>query len=151
MALWIVMAVAIVAWPVGLGAALIDRTTPPVSLGSSLVYLAASRVCHQRSDRSFHTAGQQWPVCARCAGLYLGGSVGALLGVRRLRTRRSARSTLAVALGVAAVPTLLSWSVEALVGVPVSGSMRALAAVPLGLGVALTVLSLLRPPRSAIG
>ena len=29
-------------------------------------------VCHQRSDRSFHFRGRQFPLCARCTGLMIG-------------------------------------------------------------------------------
>lgn len=32
--------------------------------------------CHQRSDRSFFYHGWQFPVCARCTGLYLGYVIG---------------------------------------------------------------------------
>ncbi len=28
--------------------------------------------CHQRSDRSFHFKGYQFPVCARCTGVFIG-------------------------------------------------------------------------------
>ena len=41
-------------------------------------YLVAGRVCHQKPDRSFHSSGVQWPVCGRCAGLYLAAPAGAL-------------------------------------------------------------------------
>jgi uncharacterized membrane protein len=36
------------------------------------VYRFFSHVCHQASERSFHLAGFQLAVCARCTGLYLG-------------------------------------------------------------------------------
>jgi len=150
MPLWIAVAVATVVWPVGLGAALLDRTAPPVSIGSSLIYLAAARVCHQRPDRSFHTAGYQWPVCARCAGLYAGAPVGVLLALRRRRARRATRGTLVGLLGVAAMPTALTWAAEAVAGLPISGAVRALAGVPLGLAVTMAVLWMLRPDGNSI-
>ena len=46
------------------------------------VYQAGSLVCHQRPERSFHLAGVQLPVCARCFGLYLSGAVRSDAGVR---------------------------------------------------------------------
>ena len=46
---------------------------------------AAGRVCHQRPERSFHVAGVQLPVCARCTGLYVSGAAGALAALARLR------------------------------------------------------------------
>ena len=42
-------------------------------------YVAGSLVCHQRADRSFTTRSVTWPVCGRCAGLYLSAAVGAVL------------------------------------------------------------------------
>ena len=29
-------------------------------------------ICHRKPERSFHIKGYQFPVCARCTGLYLG-------------------------------------------------------------------------------
>jgi uncharacterized membrane protein len=37
------------------------------------------KVCHQRTERSFHVAGSPLAVCARCTGVYLGLLSGALL------------------------------------------------------------------------
>lgn len=34
------------------------------------------RVCHQKPERSFHFGGKQFPVCARCMGIYIGVIVG---------------------------------------------------------------------------
>ena len=36
------------------------------------IYRAFSYVCHQLPERSFHLAGYQFAVCARCTGLYTG-------------------------------------------------------------------------------
>ncbi len=35
--------------------------------------------CHQMSERSFFVRGYQFPVCARCTGVYLGGVLGLVL------------------------------------------------------------------------
>ncbi|MBU6997442.1 MAG: DUF2085 domain-containing protein [Theionarchaea archaeon] len=40
------------------------------------MYLFFSPVCHQLPQRSFHIAGHQLPVCARCTGIYLGALIG---------------------------------------------------------------------------
>ncbi len=97
-----------------------------------LVYAAAAEVCHQRPDRSFHTADTPWPVCGRCSGLYLAAPVGAVLGwSRRRRPRPSARAWLAVV----ALPTVVTLGLEWW-GMPMTNVARALAAVPLGAGVA---------------
>ena len=54
-------------------------------LGTAAAYQVGGILCHQRADRSFHTDAVQWPVCARCAGLYMSAGLGALvmLVVRR--------------------------------------------------------------------
>jgi hypothetical protein len=47
-----------------------------------VVYGLGSLVCHQLPERSYHLWTAQMPVCARCAGIYLGalfGAVGARL------------------------------------------------------------------------
>lgn len=122
------LVVAAVVWPALLGGALIDRVDGHPSTAGTFVYLSAAQLCHQRPDRSFHTAGHQWPVCARCAGLYLSAPVGALAGLAVARARRS---TLVAALVAAAVPTAATWGWEA-IGGDVSGLVRAVAAAPLG-------------------
>src|SRR2546423_711313 len=60
-----------ISWPLLLGLAVWTRHTGRAPLVSAVIYAAASRVCHQRPDRSFFTEGIQWPVCGRGAGLYL--------------------------------------------------------------------------------
>ena len=58
-----------------------------VTLTAAGTYLLGGVVCHQRPDRSFHPGGVKMPVCARCAGLYLGAGLGVLAaaGFRRRR------------------------------------------------------------------
>jgi len=34
--------------------------------------LVGYAICHQIAERSFHIAGQQLPLCARCTGIYMG-------------------------------------------------------------------------------
>ena len=129
---WI-LSVAAVVWPVALGAAVVDRFDSQTSLASSGVYFAASRVCHQRPDRSFHTRGLQWPVCARCAGLYLAAPFGVAIAAGM---RRRGRAALARAVAVAAIPVVGTWVAEVAVGVPVPAIVRFVTAVPLGAMVA---------------
>lgn len=38
-----------------------------------------ARTCHQKSERSFFYQGWQFPVCARCSGMYLGYAIGIIL------------------------------------------------------------------------
>jgi uncharacterized membrane protein len=101
----------------------------------AVVYQAAGLVCHQRPERSFHLAGVQLPVCARCLGFYASGTIGALLAWTAGLTRLSRRVLEAprVPLAVAAVPTAVTVVLEWLGLAHPSGIARALAALPLGL------------------
>jgi uncharacterized membrane protein len=102
-----------------------------VSTASALIYQGASLICHQRPERSFHLAGIQLPVCARCTGLYLSGAAAALAawaGRRRPAMPRATRTVLALA----AIPTALTFAVE-LAGLTYpSNTARAVSALPLG-------------------
>lgn len=93
------------------------------------LYAAGSRICHQLSERSFALAGVQLPVCARCFGLYLSGGIGAALAwFAAPRPMPSAR----IALAAAAIPTGVTWALEAAGLSGFSNSSRAVAALPLG-------------------
>jgi uncharacterized membrane protein len=100
------------------------------SLGAAAVYSSASRICHQRPERSFHLAGIPLPVCGRCSGLYLSGALGALLAWAPGR-RRHGRSDRLV-LAACAAPTALTWMLEQAGVFGFSNEIRALAGVPLG-------------------
>jgi len=110
---------------------------------AAVLYDAAGLICHQRPERSFHLAGVQLPVCARCAGLYWSAAAGALAAwLSRPRDMR-ARS-LRVLLGVAAIPTALTVSLELLGMASPSNAARALSALPLGAAGAWVFVSSLR-------
>lgn len=106
----------------------------PASLGSALVYGAAGRICHQQDQRSFHLAGIQQPVCARCFGLYASGAIGAVMAwmPRRRRYRERASRDRWVLLACA-LPTVVSWGLEQAAMIAPGNALRAFAAVPLGL------------------
>jgi uncharacterized membrane protein len=114
----------------------------PSLLASIAVYGLGAFVCHQRDERSFHTAQLRWPVCARCAGLYLSAGVGALV-VLLFRTRwtlpAAARGGLPGILLLAAAPTCASWGAEQLGLIAPGNLMRAALSVPLGMAVVVLV------------
>lgn len=124
------------AWPAMLGAALWDRgehRAPERSVWASVVYLAAAQVCHQQADRSFATRGESWPVCARCAGLYLAAPLGGIWFLLQRRTHRTRGGWQpSHVFIVAAIPTALTlaWEWGGL-GVP-ANSVRFASALPLG-------------------
>jgi uncharacterized membrane protein len=117
------------------------------SVVGSLVHAAAAVVCHQRPERSFQPGGRRFPVCARCAGLYLAGAFGALAGwIGRPRVPRRGRLFLAAA----ALPTVITLAVEwAGLGAP-SNLIRATAAVPLGAAAGWLFVTMLRADEPAV-
>jgi uncharacterized membrane protein len=137
------------AWPLLLGAAVVANVRSPDARWTSVVYLAASRVCHQRPERSFHTAGVQWPVCGRCSGLYLAAPVGAIAAAVAFGRRRRERSAIGV-VALAAVPTVVTFVLEWFNLAAISNAMRALAALPLGAAVAFVLVRAAAGPAKSI-
>jgi uncharacterized membrane protein len=128
----------------------------------AVVYGIGSFVCHQIPERSFHLAGFQLPVCARCLGIYLGAPIGAgfvWMWANSRRSRISIAPARARQLAVgAAIPTLLTVLLE-IAGIwSPSNITRAVAGFPLGVMVALVVTSALAtlhydecvPPRPTV-
>jgi uncharacterized membrane protein len=116
------------------------RAASPALIASVAIYGLGGLVCHQRVERSFHTANLRWPVCARCTGLYLSAGFGSLLllvSPRRLRHLAAAPGARTTSLLLtAAAPTLASWSLERLGLIAHGNMLRAVLAAPLGLAVA---------------
>ncbi len=108
---------------------------PALARASAIVWVAGSFICHQRPERSFYAAGVQYPVCARCTGLYVAAPFG-LLAVMVMRRRATAtyRRWRSIVL-VAAVPTAISILLEQ-VGGPSDTTSRMMAALPLGAALA---------------
>ena len=118
------------AWVTMILAAPLALSRARVPVLTLAVYQAGSLVCHQRPERSFHLAGMQLPVCARCFGLYLSGAIGLTLASRR----RRAFSTHAVRLflGLAALPIAATVGLEWLGAIQTSNTQRLLTGLPLG-------------------
>ena len=103
------------------------------------VYGIGSLVCHQLPERSYHLWTAQMPVCARCAGIYLGAAIAAV-GARAAHAG-GMRLTLATGrvralIGVAVAPTLATLAYEWSTGDMPSHAIRAVAGLPIGLAVA---------------
>jgi len=125
---------AAVVWPMLLTGGAGARIHNPASAFASVIYAAAGVVCHQKPERSFHTAGVKWPVCGRCSGLYLAapiGAVAAVLGRRRFQRRRDLTW-----LAAAATPSLMTFAIERAGIANISSLTRFLAALPLGAAIA---------------
>jgi uncharacterized membrane protein len=111
------------------------------------VYQVGALICHQRPERSFHLAGIQMPVCARCFGLYAAGAAGLLIawGVRSVWSMPRSREVLAVA----ALPIAISVGLEWMGLVATTNLVRSMTALPLGLAAGFVVIAVLgEHPRS---
>ena len=123
-----------------------------------IVYGAGSFICHQLPARSFHTWSVQWPVCARCTGIYFGAAVAVaseyvgsrFLGPPKPRSGEGdSRTVVSVSrtrmlLVLAALPTAVTLIYEWTTGDAPSNTIRALAGAPLGAAVAHVVVAALR-------
>jgi uncharacterized membrane protein len=138
-------------WPVLLPAAAyaVSRPTglPLAHAAAALPYLIGAVICHQAPERSFHLWGQQLPVCARCAGIYVGAGLAVLAAAfRTTRVRiasNPARTVTAarIALTIAAAPTIATLAYEWVTADATSNIVRALAGLPLGAAAAWVVLT----------
>ena len=100
-------------------------------------YQIGSLVCHQRPERSFHLAGIQMPVCARCFGLYLAGAVGLVFAwIGRLRLPSH---TTKVIMALAAAPIVLTVALEMLGAITTSNVVRLSTGLPLGFAAGLLI------------
>jgi len=130
-----------IAWPLFAAVAVAQEIRAPGGMLSTAVYVVSSQICHQRSERSFHTEEVQWPVCSRCSGLYVGAAIGALLSRSSAIARRIARVRPPILLAVAAAPTTLAWMAEWALGADVTNTLRGGTALPLGATIALVLVA----------
>jgi uncharacterized membrane protein len=98
--------------------------------GARLGRLAYAPLCHQKPERSLAIAGSTQAVCARCAGLYLGGVCGLAAAGLGWLARRALPG--AVWLGLLAIPNAVD-AAAATAGLPsLSNLPRLVVAMPLG-------------------
>jgi hypothetical protein len=117
-----------------------DSGNPVVSSAARASYALGSLVCHQRPERSFFSCGRKWPVCGRCAGIYMGFALGGLLVLAGSRSRVDSSNEFVGqdtrfwrrALILAALPTAALWLLEFVGGVNPGSLVRWAGAVPLG-------------------
>jgi hypothetical protein len=107
------------------------------------VYGIGSLVCHQLPERSFHVWTAQMPVCARCAGIYLGAVIGVIASVCRAGSAGARARVLGprTILALAVTPTLATLVYEWTTGGMPPHAIRAAAGVPIGLVVAWLVVA----------
>ena len=137
------LVIASIVWPLVLAASVCQRAADGPTAWTAIVHEIGSRICHQRTERSFHTAGAQWPVCGRCSGLYLAAPFGAALAFFRRRAHDVGRARLWLA--IAAVPTALTLGLEWFGLAPIGNLARFLSALPLGAAAAMAVIIAVGP------
>ena len=114
---------------------------------ATLMYAAGGIICHQLPERSFHLAGFQLPVCARCLGIYAGAAAAASIHVLGVSVADSARWRLLSPAAarrvflVSAVPTVVTVALDWAGAWSGTNAVRAIAGVALGVGGALVVMS----------
>jgi uncharacterized membrane protein len=122
---------------------------PPLYEFSVAVYGLGAVVCHQLPARSFRLWGAQMPVCARCAGIYAGAALAAVVmvvrgfqpaGARKATVDEASRAR--AVLLAAALPSLATLVFEWTTGQTPSNTIRAAAGVPLGAAVSWLLLRL---------
>jgi uncharacterized membrane protein len=145
-----VLVAAALLWPTLLAVSVWQQTDGRTPVWTRVVYLAGAGICHQRPERTFDTAGVEWPVCGRCSGLYLAAPLGALLAVGALARRRLPRQPVRW-LALASVPTALTLGLEWFSLGHVTNVGRFVAALPLGAMVAFVVVQAAAGRRGPIG
>ena len=114
------------------------------------VYAIGGAICHQLPERSYHLWTAQMPVCARCAGIYVGAAIAAVVATAPLQRRPttsgvghrfSGANRWRAILFVAVLPTLATLLYEWTTGHIPAHWIRAATGVPVGATVAWMVLS----------
>lgn len=124
-----------------------DGSGAPHALAAS-VYAIGHVLCHQRPERSFSWAGQAWPVCARCTGIYLGAAIGVLLAQALRRRTIPDAPTVRLWLAAAALPATASLLYEWTTGQMPAHPVRALTGGLVGLAAAVLIAMFLREWRA---
>ena len=103
----------------------------------ALIFAVGRVVCHQQPERSFFLDGDQFPVCARCTGLYVSAAAGlagwvAVKSASRWRPLSFDPRLAVRMIVIGGIPTAVSLATD-LSGIwDGSNATRALLAVPLG-------------------
>ncbi len=136
--IWVVL---VVTTPLGLA----RGRAPIVTLAA---YQIGGLICHQRPERSFHIAGMQMPVCARCFGLYVSGAAGLLFAwISRLRVPGRVTKLM---MATAAAPITITVALEMIGLISTTNLLRMSTGLPLGFAAGLLVVSVLPPANSAM-
>lgn len=92
--------------------------------------------CHQRPDRSFFFCGKQFPVCARCTGVF----IGEILGLLLFKVAEISNILVFVFLGI----MLLDWGIQYITKTESTNCRRLISGLLCGYAFANFVLKVLR-------
>lgn len=144
----LVVAVSLLAFVWTAGIFVVPWVAGTTGADAGVVKLCYRPVCHQLAERSLRVAGEPTAVCSRCAGLYLGGTLGLLVMAVTMTPLKGSRLTWLLA---AAAPTLVDVGAR-VVGLPgLPNVPRMIVALPAGvvlgmlLGEALSDLGVRKP------
>lgn len=140
------LTIAAVAWLLAIVLAPLAASSGRGTWAAALAYQIGSLICHQRPERSFHLAGVQLPVCARCFGLYAAGAAGLLLAAAGFCFRWPSTRARA-ALAASAIPIVLTVVLEWTGTIETGNLLRMATGLPLGVMAGLVFGGLLRPAR----
>jgi uncharacterized membrane protein len=116
-----------------------------LSRSALAIYAAGRLVCHQRPERSFASCGHQWPVCGRCAGLYISAAAGVLIfGLWRVDRVAASTDVWRRRLVLAAMPTAVLWLGELVFRLDPGTLVRFFGALPAGAGCAAWLVAVAR-------
>jgi uncharacterized membrane protein len=116
-----------------------------ISRTALAIYGAGRLVCHQRPERSFASCDYQWPVCGRCAGLYMGAAAGVLIfALWRLDRVAAPTDVWRRRLVWSALPIAALWLGEFVLRLDPGTFVRFLGALPAGVGGAAWLLAVAR-------
>ena len=109
-----------------------------------VAYAVGGLICHQRPERSLHLWAAQFPVCARCTGIYVGAAIAAAATAwRRTKALRHDSAYLTqgfspakIALLISIMPTMATLAYEWSTGHTPSNWIRAAAGIPPGAALA---------------
>jgi uncharacterized membrane protein len=145
------LALATLAWAGSLPAAAFAAAGRADGVAQALavvVYGLGAWVCHQRPERSFSFESTPWPVCARCAGIYIGAALAAAWSLARPARVQPSPRRARPWLTAAAAPAALTLVYEWLVTSTPSNAVRAASGVPIGAVVTWLLVAALAPTVS---
>jgi uncharacterized membrane protein len=136
------LTIVVVGWLLIVLAAPVGLVRGHAPLMTLAAYRTGALVCHQRPERSFHVAGAQMPVCARCVGVYASCAAGVILAWTRRRSLSSTATRFILMIG--AMPIALTVGLEWIGAIETSNVARFFTGLPFGFAAGVVSIASLR-------